>query len=187
MKIKHIPLFACTLGVFSASASAQFTTAVVPPREKAKVDTVLKRDSVRAATIAVAARVTDMKKWVDSAAGVSMPGSDSATSVASTKNAHASPIKDSVMLARNAKLRVDSAATIATVEVHDSTGLADSAAMRPAARPEGAAAPTASAPRTAETTRFAAGAPAPATASALPLVALIGVTTLLMGAALRRP
>lgn len=148
----------------SAPASAQFTAAVVPPRVKAKVDTVLKQDSVRRATVALAARVTDMKKWVDSAAGVSIPAPDSrALAKASSKDpsAKTAVLKDSVMLNRNARVRVDSAASIGTVEVHDSTGLKSD-------------------------TPAAAGVPAPDTASMLPLLAIAGASALLAGAALRR-
>jgi hypothetical protein len=173
VKIKHIPLIACALAALATGASAQFTTSMAPPREKAKVDTVAKRDSVRAATVALAARVTDMKQWVDSAAGVVTASTDSGSSVASGLVERAKAPSDSVARSRDEKMRADSASVIATVEVHDSTGLT-------ASTPDSAHANR-------ETTRFAAGAPAPGTATALPLVALLGVTTLLVGAALRRP
>lgn len=183
MSHKHIPLLVCALVALTvtATAGAQFTAAVVPPRAKAKTDTTLKQDSVRRATVALAARVTDMKKWVDSAAGVSIPRDSappakSSDSMAAVK---APPTKDSVILARNARVRSDSAASIATVEVHDSTGLKgpDSAKTLP---------PTSSREAPKDTKTFASGAPAPATASMLPFLAIAGVTTLLAGAALRR-
>jgi hypothetical protein len=169
--------------MLATSAGAQFTAAVVPPRSKAKVDTIAKQDSVRHATVALAARVTDMKKWVDSAAGVSIPAGDSTMTVKSSAAAAAPLMKDSVILSRNARVQADSAAAIVTVEVHDSTGLkaSDSAKAVP---------PTSSRDTkrdsSADTKRFASGAPAPATASLLPLLALAGVSTLLAGAALRR-
>ena len=45
------------------------------------MDTTARQDSVRHASVALAARVTDMKKWVDSAAGVSIPAGDSTMTV----------------------------------------------------------------------------------------------------------
>jgi len=171
----------------TGTARAQFTAAVVPPRTKAQVDTVAKQDSVRRATVALAARVTDMKKWVDSASGVSIPAPDTTLAKSTGDTATTPLLKDSVVLARNARVRADSAASIATVEVHDSSGLKgpDTAAAAP---------PTANRIVHGDTTRvargdtrkFTSGAPAPATASMLPLLALAGVTTLLAGAALRR-
>jgi hypothetical protein len=127
VSLRHCPLLVCAIAAFamSTTANAQFTAAVVPPRVKAKVDTVVKQDSVRRATVALAARVTDMKKWVDSAAGVSIPAADS-TRLSARKMADSSKtavMKDSVILNRNARIRADSAASIGTVEVHDSTGL----------------------------------------------------------------
>jgi hypothetical protein len=67
--------------------------------------------------------------------------------------------------------------------VHDSTGLtADSAA---ASSPNQRTSSRQRTPR--ETTRYTAGAPAPNTATALPLLALVAGATLLAGIALRRP
>jgi len=56
VSFKHIPLLVCALVALTvtAIAGAQFTAAVVPPRAKAKVDTTLKQDSVRRATVALA-------------------------------------------------------------------------------------------------------------------------------------
>ena len=191
MKLKHIPLLVCALAALTATARAQFTAAVVPPPAKAKLDTTTKKDSVRRATVALAARVTDMRKWVDSAAGVSIPNNDSTSLASNTADSagagrsvarvrdSTSQQKDSVVLSRNEHVRSDSAASIATVEVHDSTGLkgADSAT----------AAPPASGPRSSANTRtFTAGATAPATATMLPFLAIAGVTTLFAGLALRR-
>jgi hypothetical protein len=188
----------------TGTASAQFTAAVVPPRTKAQVDTIAKQDSVRRATVALAARVTDMKKWVDSASGVSIPAADTALAKSTGDSARAPLLRDSVVLARNARVSADSAASIATVEVHDSAGLKgpDSAAAAPptssrvargdtnrVARADTNRAARADTNRAAraDTRKFASGAPAPATASMLPLLAIAGVTTLLAGAALRRP
>ena len=180
MSLKHIPLVVVALGAITASAGAQFTAAVAPPVVKGKVDTTTRKDSVRRATIALKARVTDMKKWVDSAAGVDVPAADSTMTVKATAAAAAPLAKDSVVIARNARIRADSAASIATVEVHDSAGLKspDSAAAVP---------PTSSRRVRGDTKTFAGGAPAPATASMLPFLAMAGVVTLLAGAALRRP
>jgi hypothetical protein len=185
VSLKHIPLLVCALAALTASAGAQFTAVVVPPKAKSKVDTTAKQDSVRHATVALAARVTDMRKWVDSAAGVSIAGGDSTalaskiTDTAATA-ATAPQMKDSAVLSRNARVRADSAASIATVEVHDSTGLKGSDSAATAARPK-------SGPRSrANTKSFSGGAPAPATATMLPFLAIAGATTLLAGLALRR-
>jgi hypothetical protein len=184
MTLKHIPLIVCALAALSVTAHAQFTAAVVPPKAKAKVDTVAKQDSVRRATVALAERVTDMKRWVDSAAAVPLPPeSDSTSAVASATDTTVSATKDSVILNRNERVHADSASSIATVEVHDSTGLkADSAAASSPNRPTSSRRRT---PR--EATRDTAGAPAPDTATALPLLALMAGATLLAGVALRRP
>jgi len=184
MTLKHVPLIVCALGALSTTAHAQFTAAVVPPKARAKADTVAKQDSVRRAAVALAARVTDMKRWVDSAAGVPLPPeSDSGAAVPPATDTITSAAKDSVILNRNSRVRADSASSIATVEVHDSTGLtADSAAAPSSNRPTSSRTRT---PR--ETTRYTAGAPAPKTATALPLLALIAGATLLAGVALRRP
>jgi hypothetical protein len=175
---RHISLIVCALAALSTSAGAQFTAAVVPPQVRPKVDTTVKQDSVRRATVALAARVTDMKKWVDSAAGVSIPAGDSTMSVKNSEAAAAPLMKDSVVLKHNAKALADSAASIATVEVHDSTGLkANDSTKTP---------PPTSNRVARDSAKFANGAPAPNTASMLPLLALAGATTLLVGAALRR-
>ena len=188
MILKQLPLVVCAIAAvtMTGTADAQFTAAVVPPRTKAQVDTVARQDSVRRATVALAARVTDMKKWVDSASGVSIPAPDT-TLAKTTRDTATRLLSDSVVLQRNARIRADSAASIATVEVHDSAGLKgpDSAAAAP---------PTANRSERGDTNRvargekrkFTSGAPAPATASMLPLLVLAGVTTLLAGAALRR-
>jgi hypothetical protein len=194
VSLKHIPLLVCALAAYAVSASAQFTAAVVPPAVKPKGDTTVVKDSVRRATVALAARVTDMRKWVDSAAGVSVPGGDSSTALASVDSTvrdtagagrTASQVRDSASRAkdsttsRNARVRVDSASSIATVEVHDSTGLrapdsATSVASVSSSRSRG------------DTRSFRDGATAPATGTMLPFFAIAGVTTLLAGLALRR-
>jgi len=180
---RHISLLVCALALCATSAGAQFASVVLPPRAKSKVDTIAKQDSVRRASVALAARVTDMKKWVDSAAGVSIPAGDSTMTVKNSTAAAAPFMKDSVSLNRNARAQADSAAAITTVEVHDSTGLSphDSAKAVPPTSRRDSSSDTSSG-----TKRYARGAPAPATASLLPLFALAGVSTLLAGAALRR-
>jgi hypothetical protein len=180
-----LPLLVCALAVISAPVHAQFTAAVVPPKAKAKVDTTARQDSVRHATAALAARVTDMKKWVDSAAGMpARPTSDSSSAVASVSDSATPALRDSVVLNRNARIRADSAASIATVEVHDSTGLkSDSAATPDRPRSHRARADRDS---TRDSARATAGTTAPNTATALPLLALVAACTLLAGVALRR-
>jgi hypothetical protein len=192
VSLKHIPLLVCALAALTATANAQFTAAVVPPKATPKVDSTVRQDSVRHATVALAARVTDMRKWVDSAAGVSLPGGDSSAALASSSSTtdtagagrsaaqirdSLSSSKDSVIKSKNDRVRTDSAESIATVEVHDSTGLRGS---------DSAASMQASTGSRADTKRFSAGATAPATASLLPFLAIAGVTTLLAGLALRR-
>jgi len=190
VSLKHIPLLVCALAALTAAAGAQFTAAVIPPAAKAKVDTTEKKDSVRRATVALAARVTDMRKWVDSAAGVSIPGGDSTSLASNTTDTagagrtasqvrdSASRNRDSTVLSRNSRIRTDSATSISTAEVHDSTGLK---------APDSTAAPVSSSSRSrADLRRFAAGATAPATAGILPFLAITGVTILIAGLALRR-
>jgi hypothetical protein len=128
-----------------------------------------------------------MKRWVDSASGVSIPAADTTLAKSTADTAATSPLKDSVVLARNARINADSAASIATVEVHDSAGLkgADSATAAPPTANRVVHGDTNRVAR-GDTSKFTSGAPAPATASMLPLLALAGVTTLLAGAALRR-
>lgn len=199
MILKHIPLIACALAAISVTAGAQFTAAVVPPKVKAKVDTTEKKDSVRRATVALAARVTDMRKWVDSAAGVSIPGGDSSTALASKVADTAgagrsarqvkdslSKSKDSTMVGRNARIRSDSATSIATVEVHDSTGLTAPDSATASSSLSSASSSSARESARADTRRFRNGATAPATATILPFLAVAGVTTLVAGLALRR-
>jgi hypothetical protein len=196
--LKYISLVGCAIAAITitGTASAQFTAAVVPPRSKAQVDTIVRQDSVRRATVALAARVTDMKKWVDSAAGVSIPAADTTLAKSTGAKERAPLLKDSVVLARNERIRADSAASIATIEVHDSTGLKNpdstAAALPPssrAVRRDTNRVVRGDTNRVArgDTRSFASGAPAPATASMLPFLAIAGVTTLLAGAALRRP
>lgn len=145
MRLKQLSLLCCAVAALTIPvvASAQFTAAIILPRVKAKADTIVKQDSVRRATVALAARVTDMKKWVDSAAGISIPAADSAALEKAIKpdSAKSAVMKDSVILNRNARIRADSAASIGTVEVHDSTGLkGDAPAPSPPAKKPPAAA-----------------------------------------------
>ncbi|MBA2684793.1 MAG: hypothetical protein H0U66_09905 [Gemmatimonadaceae bacterium] len=135
MSLKYFPLLVCAVAALAmaAPAGAQFTAAIVPPRVKAKADTIVKQDSVRRATVALAARVTDMKRWVDSAAGVSIPAADSTKLLMSKSDSSKTAVmKDSVILNRNERIRADSASSIGTVEVHDSTGLKGDAPPPPA-------------------------------------------------------
>lgn len=111
--------------VFAGSAaSAQITTYVAPPRPAEEARQAIatadsaRRDSVASATMA------NMKAWVDSAAGVSVPGT---------------------------------------------VGVTDTAVGEDPARP---------------VTSFSDGAVAPATASPLPSLVLVGAAAVLVGAAL---
>jgi len=105
--------------------SAQITTYVAPPRAPApSPQAVATADSVRRDSVATAT-LTNMKSWVDSAAGVSVP----------------------------AQANADTTPTVNDV-----------------GRPV--------------TTTFSNGSVAPATASDLPTLALVGVLTLFLGAVL---
>jgi hypothetical protein len=124
------------LMVCAADASAQVTTYIAPPRPpSADPLVVAAADSARRDSIATVA-MTNMKAWVDSAAGVTVP-------------AH----------------------------VGDST-VNDPG--RPVTTGSGPVSPNA----TPVTTTFSEGSVAPATASDLPALAILGVVGLLAGAAL---
>lgn len=60
------------LAVGTTQASAQITTYVAPPRPAVAAHIVAAADSVRRDSVAQAT-MTNMKVWVDSAAGVSVP------------------------------------------------------------------------------------------------------------------
>jgi hypothetical protein len=114
------------LVVVASSAGAQITTYVAPPRAQAPTrEMVAAADSVRRDSVAQTT-MTNMKAWVDSAAGVPVPS-------------HVGRI--------------------------DSTALAND-------------------PGRPEVTTFSDGSVAPATASALPTIALLGVVIFAVGAAL---
>lgn len=131
---------------------AQFTTAIVPPRRErpAQVRTAAEDSAARDTTIAV--RLTDMRAWVDSAAGTLSvrPPSDSARPPSDS----ATPVAARVVV-------VDTASR--------------EAAASPVRRE-----------REARVRRFEDGARAPATASPLALLIVLGAGSMLAGAALRR-
>ncbi len=106
----------------ATQASAQITTYVAPPRPAAAAQVIAAADSVRRDSVAQVT-MTNMKVWVDSAAGVSVP-------------AH----------------------------VGDSLSVVD--------------------PGAPVTTTFSDGSVAPATASTLPALAVLGVVFVALGAAL---
>lgn len=60
------------LALSASAAHAQITTYIAPPRPKASPQMVAAADSARADSAAAVA-MTNMKTWVDSAAGVSVP------------------------------------------------------------------------------------------------------------------
>ena len=112
-------LFTSTVLLLAAvSAGAQITTYIAPPRPAAELRMIAAADSAQRDSVAVAS-MTNMKAWVDSAAGVPVP---------------------------------------ATVGVIDSAAL-----VNDPGRP---------------VTVFSDGSVAPATASALPAIALLGVLAL---------
>ena len=142
------------LAVGPALAEAQFTT-FIPPRSK-------QVDSVKAAVVAVqkakadsavSLRLTNMKIWVDSAAGVAPAPTSAADSLAAGTLNRAAPTAGTPR-------RVPPAGPPARV---------------PPAGPPGH-----------EAQVMRDGARAPATASSLPLIAVVGGTTLSLGASLLR-
>ena len=122
---------------FASSAQAQITTYVAPPRAAAPTrQMVASADSARRDSVAQVA-MTNMKAWVDSAAGVPIP-----------------PYVG----------RVDSAAL-----VNDPGRPVNAALVNDSNRP---------------VTTFSDGSVAPATASALPTLVVIGAVCFAIGAAL---
>jgi len=141
-------LLALALVVVPSIAGAQFTT-FIPPVDKvadsAKVIAAAEKKVERERT--VREQLTNMKTWVDSAAGVPIaPSSDSAK--------------------RPSGQRVD---TTEHADAATSTAAQRRAERRPERRPE----PPPPLPR--DTTPFPEGAQAPATASALPFLLLGGL------------
>lgn len=150
MKAWHKYAVGALLAAAAVPAEAQFTTAVIPPaRPRPAEQPMVAADTTRRDTT-VAARLTDMKAWVDSAAGVVAvrPPADSAF-------ADTAAITDTLAAGD----------TTARVAIDDPVG-------RRASRPP--------------TRQFREGAPAPDTASPLALLALLGLGSIVAGAALRR-
>ena len=144
MKILYAAL-ALALAGSASPAAAQFTAAVVPPKRVVRVDTTVRRDSVKRAQEERADRLSDMKTWVDSAAKA---------------------------LAVAPPARTDSAARDTSVAARQ--------------QPVTQTAAGEVEPSTAGDTVFRNGGRAPATATSLPLFALIGAGALVTGVALLR-
>jgi hypothetical protein len=135
--VKILTFFAAAALVgWTAPAAAQFTTVIVPPKKEQPAPVAANPESP-AADAAIAARITDMKAWVDSAA-VALAAKPAAVAVDTTTQTEAEP-------------------------------------------PAKAAAQVAQ-----ETTEFRDGAPAPDTATPLPLLIVLGVSALAGGALIRR-
>ncbi|MGI8496662.1 MAG: hypothetical protein ACR2OG_03635 [Gemmatimonadaceae bacterium] len=139
------------LAIIATPAAAQFTTVVQPPAAPAKqqqqaaarVDSARKKSD----SATVASRLTNMKLWVDSAAGVA----DSRKPV---------PPPDSAMTTR--VVAADSAARLSATPARSLPAPVEKSAT------------------------FKDGAPAPATGTELPLLALLGSAAIITGAILRR-
>lgn len=152
MTIRSFVAAGTLIAIAASPAAAQFTSVVVPAKQQRAGATAAAATSQTAQArrdTSVAARLTDMKAWVDSAAGLKAPRLASATTDSST-----GAVAQGVGASR-----------------------ADTAAR---ARSENTTTP-------AGTKSFREGAPAPNTASLLPLIALLGAGTLLVGLALIRP
>jgi hypothetical protein len=150
MKISLLVRLVAALVSATSPAAAQFTSAVVPPKEKPRVDsTAVRGDSVRREQVKLADRMKDMTAWVDSAAVAlaAQPSSQAADTSA--------PARTAAGASRDGE-RVTAAATGEVAPSRDGT------------------------------TRFENGAPAPATATELPLLFLLGIGVTLVGVALRR-
>lgn len=143
MKIGLATGVALAIACAAGSADAQFTAAVVPPKQVVQPDTTTRRDSAHKARVALQARMSDMKAWVDS---VSL-------ALASTPES----------------TRAESA----------------TAGTRPA-RPESTVVSSGEVAPAETTAAFHAGAPAPATATPLPMFALAGAVLVCAGALLLR-
>ncbi|MBX6332624.1 MAG: hypothetical protein IRY91_12320 [Gemmatimonadaceae bacterium] len=138
MKILYAAL-ALALAGSASPAAAQFTAAVVPPKRVVRVDSTVRRDSVKRAQAERADRLSDMKTWVDSAARAL---------------AVAPPARDTGAAAGQEPVTQTAAGEVE--------------------------------PSSAGDTVFRNGGRAPATATSLPLFALIGAGVLLTGVALLR-
>jgi hypothetical protein len=141
----------------AAPAAAQFTAAVVPPKQKAPRPApspvaAQPESTTIAQTRAAAKTLTNMKVWVDSAATALAQASPvPAESTAKVAPAAPSPSRPAQ---RGAQQKPDTAATVG--ESHG------------------------------QVRTFRNGARAPATATPLPTLALLGIASLITGALLRR-
>ena len=142
-----LPVAAVAACMGSATpAAAQFTATVVPPpRAKQPAAEAARPLAAPRADSAAAARLSDLRAWVDSAAGAI------ATEPAADSQAPSETVGDSAD----------------TAMVTGPTSRSVAAAQR-------------------ETQEFRNAAPAPATASSLPLLALLGLGSLLLGITVRR-
>ena len=150
-----LPVAAVAACMGSATpAAAQFTATVVPPpRAKQPAAEAARPLGAPRADSAAAARLSDLRAWVDSAAGA----------IAAEPAADSQP--DSETDSKPASEPVGDAADTGMVTGLTSHSVA--AAQR-------------------ETQDFRNAAPAPATASPLPLLALLGLGSLLLGITVRR-
>lgn len=94
MRIGLATGIALAVACFAAPLHAQFTAAVVPPERVVQPDTTKRQDSVSAAHVALQARMSSMKAWVDSVslAMASTPGSVRADSLRADSTAAAAAV-----------------------------------------------------------------------------------------------
>lgn len=144
MKAPYPAAIAFMLVCAANPVAAQFTAAVVPPDSVRRVDTAARLDSLERAREALAQRLSDMRRWVDSAAAA----------LAATP-----PPAESAGARPAAPTERDTLTSVSHGDVEN-------------APPAGAT--------------FHEGASAPAAATPLPLLALIGAGALLSGVALLR-
>ena len=151
MKLSQLVTLVAAVICAASPAAAQFTSSVVPPKAKPRVDSaVVRADSMRKEQKKLAQRMTDMRAWVDSAAVAlaAQPSSQAADTSAGARSA---------------------AGTSRTGGQVTETATGEVAEARDGA------------------TKFKNGAPAPATATELPLLVVLGIGATLAGVALRRP
>ena len=150
MKLPPLVTLIAALVCAASPAAAQFTSAVVPPRDKPRVDSVATRaDSMRREQLQLVDRMKEMTAWVDSAAGA----------LAAQPSSQPADTSSAAQSATNATRGGERVTETAAGEVAKSRN--DSA-------------------------RFKDGSRAPATATELPLLVLLGVGATLAGVALRR-
>ena len=117
------------LVVSASTAGAQITTYIAPPRPKTTPQMVAAADSARADSAAAVA-MTNMKTWVDSAAGVSVPAAVGDT-------ARVDSVPAVVTTFENGSVAPNTASALPTIAVVGVVAFAAGALLIGAGRPRG--------------------------------------------------